>query len=92
MPDKDGKLTAEEGKKLRDWLQAKTKNYACPVCHTNAWSLGEHLLNGTVFVGGNLIVGGPAYPMAFTVCNNCAYTRTFMAVPIGLLPKGDGNG
>jgi hypothetical protein len=36
--------------------------------------------------GKSFIIGGGAeYPMAFIVCENCAYVREFMAVPIGLV-------
>ena len=93
MPDDSGKLTPADQEKFKKWLNDKTKNHSCPVCNSNNWALGEHLLSGMVYSGGNLIVGGPAYPLAFIVCNVCSHTRQFMAVPIGLLPgEGGGNG
>lgn len=87
MPPTQGKLTQEDKAKVVSWLNEKAKSAHCPVCGVNDWTVGDDLLNGMVFSGGNLIVGGPAYPMAFIVCNNCAYTRQFMAIPIGLLPS-----
>ncbi len=82
MPDKDGKLTAAEKATVSAWLNTKGKNHNCPVCATNVWSIGDHLLFGMPFYGGGLRVGGAAYPQVFLVCTNCAYTRHFMAVPV----------
>jgi hypothetical protein len=84
MPGKDGKLTQGERDKLFAWVNAKGKNHQCPVCLTNKWAFGEHLLHGQIYHGGNMVVGGANYPMAFMVCSNCAHVRTFMAVPIGI--------
>lgn len=95
MPGNDGRLTPQEKQRVIDWLHRKgTTTQQCPVCGTNAWTVGDHLLNGMVHHGGgNVILGGASYPMAFVVCNNCAYTRHFMAVPMGVLdPKAGGNG
>lgn len=89
MPDQNGQLTEEETQKFLDWINEKSVDHTCPVCKKNSWSAGSHLLNGMVHTGGALVVGGPAYPAAFIVCKNCAYTRQFMAVPIGLMKTED---
>jgi len=85
MPDKDGILTATEKQLIAAWLSTKSKNNACPVCSERSWSIGGHLISGKIYRGGNLSFGGPTYPQAFIVCTNCAYTRYFMAVQIGLI-------
>lgn len=84
MPDQQGKLTGPELEKIAKWLQDKARgDQSCPVCRTNAWAIAEQLVNGMPFYGGgSLIVGGPAYPIAMLVCQNCAHVRPFMAVPM----------
>jgi len=89
MPDQNGKLTPEEKQKFVAWLNAKTKSHQCPVCDTNGWTVADHLIDARPHTGGGLVVGGTTYPSAILVCNNCAYTRQFMAVPIGLLSSPD---
>lgn len=92
MEDGRGRLSAAQKEKFVAWLDEKGKDHACPVCKTNSWSIGEHLLNGFVHVpNAGLVLTGASYPMAFVVCNNCAYTRQFMAVPIGLLDAPETN-
>lgn len=97
MPGPDGKMNGAEKGRFIAWLNDKTKlEPSCPVCGTNKWNVGDHLLNAMVFHGGAaMVVGGPTYPLAFVACSNCQYTRTFMAVPIGILdapeaPKSEG--
>ncbi|WP_415717132.1 hypothetical protein [Roseibium sp.] len=87
MPDQNGLLSKSDKDKVIAWLDQKGRNHNCPVCSNNNWSIGDHLLSGTAFAGGNIVVGAPAYPMAFIVCSNCAYTRHFMAIPLGILPS-----
>lgn len=89
MPDANGKLTPADKQKVVDWLNKKGKTANCPVCQANSWMVGDDLINAMLFAGNNVIIGGPTYPMAILVCTNCAYTRHFMAVPIGLLPGGE---
>lgn len=84
MANSDGKLTKQDQDKVGAWLNEKGSHHACPVCQTNDWIVGEHLINNMAFSGGNLVVGGPTYPTAFVVCTNCAYVRQFMAVPLGI--------
>ena len=88
MPDHDGKLTDEEREKAVAWLNEKTKNYECPVCGTNNWAIGQHIIQEDIYRGGNVIVGGSVYPTVFVVCTNCAYVRHFMAIQMGVIdPK-----
>ena len=87
MAEDRGKLSEEQKTKIVSWLNQKVKNHNCPACGTNSWAIGDHLLSNNPFMGGMLVVGGATYPTAFLVCNNCAYIRQFMAVPMGLLPE-----
>lgn len=95
MPDQNGQLNKEEKQKITAWLDEKGVNHSCPVCTKNKWTLGDHLISGMVHTGSGVSIGGAAYPTAFLVCTNCAYTRHFMAVPMGLLearPEEKSNG
>ena len=89
MPDQNGKLTQADKDKFIAWMNKKAKAHHCPVCATNAWTIGDDLINALPYTGGSLVIGGPTYPLAFLVCNNCAYTRHFMAVPIGLISPSE---
>jgi len=80
-------LSPEERATAVAWINEKTKNDTCPVCGTNSWALGEHLLQGTAFRPGGVFLGGPFYPQVFIVCLNCGYTRQFIASHIGIDPQ-----
>lgn len=78
-------LSKADRSKIVDWLNTRQKFGDCPVCGTNHWTVGGHLLHGQALgANGGIIIGGSNYPMAFVVCDNCAYVRQFMAVPMGL--------
>lgn len=85
MPETNGQLTSGEKEKFLAWVNEKGVNHNCPVCQKNNWTVGDHLLSGMVHTGNGISIGGAAYPTAILVCTNCAYTRNFMALPIGLL-------
>ena len=87
MSEKDGTLSKADQDKIVSHLNEKGKNHTCPVCLKNNWGIGDRLLNGMpISPDAALHIGGPSYPMAFVVCNNCSYVRHFMAVPLGLFP------
>ena len=89
MPDEnDKKLSKEQKDKFKQWLDSKGKIGVCPVCESNKWFMGDHLTSGVLFADGGTHLGGPVYPQAMIVCENCAYVRHFMAIPIGLT-EGD---
>ena len=86
MKEQDGRLSAADKNKVTAWLNEKGVNHSCPVCGENEWIVGDHLLTGVLhFPDGGMSLGGAAYPTVILVCSNCAYTRHFMAGPIGLL-------
>lgn len=91
MPYADGKLTDEDKKKIESWLNENAETPACPVCGSNLWNMGEYLLRGEAYTTGGFLVGGPSYPMAFIVCDNCGHVRQFMAKKIGLTFAGAEN-
>ncbi len=89
MPDANGRLTPDDRNQVVQWLQAKGRNHECPVCASNKWMIGDHLVNGQVHVVDGQLPPRESYPQVILVCNNCAYTRYFMAVPMGLVRPFD---
>jgi len=87
MPLNNGQLTTKERSKFATWLNEKGKSHKCPVCGENDWAIGAHLLQVPIYIPNIVTMGGASYPLAFIVCNNCAYTRKFMALEIGLIEK-----
>ena len=85
MAEPTGKLSQIDKDKIVEWVNTRSKFHNCPSCGDNNWTVGDDLLNMMPYNGGNLVLGGPAYPAAFLVCNHCAYVRQYMAVPMGLL-------
>lgn len=84
----DVELTQEQKDTIAAWLNEKGRNYDCPVCSENNWQIGGHLISSMVeYGGGNIVLGGVRYPQFFLVCNNCFYTRNFMATPVLSLDK-----
>ena len=84
MPDASGRLTPEDRNLVMHWLQSKGRNHDCPVCKTNRWMIGDHLVNGLVHAPDSRLPPRENYPQVVLVCSHCAYTRYFMAVPMGL--------
>ena len=84
------RLSESDSQKILAWLKDKTKTPKCPVCHSQRWTVGPHLLHGQIYnPAGAFIIGGSSYPQAVVVCDNCFYVRTFMAVPLGLDATSD---
>jgi len=81
-------LTEEQMEQFQSWLAERwTGTKECPICATNNWTLGSHLVSPTIYrSGGGLVIGGLAYPLAMIICSNCGYTNFFNAVLIGLVP------
>lgn len=98
MPDDTSALSEEQQEKFVEWLKSKGPHPLgeCSVCGTNSWTIGTHLLSGTIVSDAGVSVLDQHYPMAYIVCNNCAHVRQFMAVPIGLVdqnpPEGSTDG
>lgn len=84
MPDRHGKLSQAEKEKIKAHLEQYGKEHRCPVCDHAQWSVGDHLLQGIIYRGGGLHIGGESYPQFLIICTTCLYTRHFMAVPLGI--------
>ncbi len=91
MPETDGKLTLEDREKIRQVFERYkgATDSKCPICGSDIWILGEHVVmpvssgaNNTIFFG------GPVYPQVMLVSKECGYTRFFNAVLLGIVdPK-----
>jgi hypothetical protein len=81
-------LTKEQITRLKEWVANHWKGDGnCPVCHSNNWEVGSHLIVSPIISpSGGMRFGGPVYPYAFITCTVCAYTLHFNAVMIGLMP------
>ena len=82
MAEKNWSLSAEQKKKIIDWLNDRLKEPACPACGNGKLRLGDGLLEGRIFQGGGLVAGGPSYPQFVLFCENCFHVRHFMATPV----------
>lgn len=78
------KITEDQAKRILDWLNRKWPGHKCDVCGENDWSLAEDLVTPLVISGKDIQAGGVSYPMAMVICSNCAQTKFFNAVRIGL--------
>ena len=90
MPANDGKLTDEEKLKLKNWVDRQWKGLKeCPICRSPQWVIADHLVSPTIFSGGgNLVIGGTAYPLAMIISTPCGHTVFLNAVMAGLVPGG----
>ncbi|MBU1209929.1 MAG: hypothetical protein KJ587_01490 [Alphaproteobacteria bacterium] len=82
----DSKLTKDQKDRALAWLNQKwVGNKACPVCAQNHWTIADHAVTPSISHGSGLIIGGPSYPHALVICNNCGHTLFFNAVLMGIL-------
>jgi len=90
MEEKDevsGGLTQEEKERAVAWIKERggDKTIVCAVCHQTKWTLAEHVVAPTTYLGGKInLGGGSTYPMVMLWCNNCGHTLFLNAVIIGL--------
>lgn len=69
-------MTEQQFADLKQWLNRKTSNYACPFCHQNDWQVGE-IVALPVVRDGAYNPAGPAITVAQLVCKNCGYVVSF---------------
>jgi hypothetical protein len=77
-------LTPAENQKVINFLNSKAPNLTCSACGGRQFTLAKHLVTGVVLSGGDLSLGGTSYPMVLVVCQNCANTLQFAAIPMKL--------
>jgi len=71
-----------------EWLKSKwpSGNLTCESCGTNQWTLADFLVVSPRFEGG-MSIGGAVAPLVMINCNNCANTKHFNAVQMGILDR-----
>jgi len=86
-------LSVENEKKVADWLTAKCPNLACEVCGTRHWSIAKDIVVPVPLKGNSLMLGGGnSYPQVQIICSNCANTKYFNTVVIGIKVDGENHG
>jgi predicted nucleic-acid-binding Zn-ribbon protein len=89
MPDSEGRLSDDEKKTVKSWIEGKwTQESAdCPICGRNDWNIGEHVAEMPA-LGKTMVAAKRAtYPHVALVCLNCGHTLLFNAVVIGIVPR-----
>ena len=87
MNNEDGKLDADDHKRVEAWLNEKGAFKPCPACGNETWTLFNYVLSGSTFAPGHIFVPDVSYPMVALSCKRCAYVRLHSAVVIGVVPR-----
>lgn len=77
--------------KALQWLDDKWKkeHRKCEICCGIQWTFAPELVMPLPYVGGNISIGGPAFPHILLTCNTCGNSKFFNAVLMGIVPQGD---
>jgi hypothetical protein len=79
-------LSKNQQEKALKWLNEKWKKDAsCEVCGEKNWQLVGDMVSPLIMSGNNINLGGNSYPSVSLVCKNCANTKYFNAVVMGLV-------
>jgi hypothetical protein len=82
----DDQLSDAQQKQIIDWISSKVPLVGkCAVCHSRTFSIGNHLVTTPVFSPHGMMLGGPQYPFAMLVCDNCGNTQFLNAVRMGIV-------
>lgn len=88
MEQNDGKLSTDQRKKVREWINSKaTLIGKCPCCGARDWMLLEHFVDLPIYRGGAFVAGAISYPNFGIICGNCTNTQLFNAVLSGILDE-----
>ena len=83
-------ISAKEIATLNAWIARHTSLHGpvvCPVCRHSTWTVVDKVVEARPFTGGNMILGGPIYPLVMIMCTTCAYLFFFNAILTGVLPQ-----
>jgi hypothetical protein len=81
-----GLMTPEQKEMALTWLMKHWKGEKqCPICGSNDWILGDHIVFPPLFSGSGLSVGGPAYPQFMVISVPCGHTLYFNALVSGIM-------
>jgi hypothetical protein len=89
MPDSGGKLNELEKADLRIKIDkiwtGSAKN--CPICGSNKWFLGDHVVESPIINQEFRGFGSTAYPAVLLISELCGYTIYFNAVILGVTSR-----
>jgi hypothetical protein len=92
MPNASGKLSEDEKvvvqTKINDLWRGSAKN--CPICGSNKWIIGDHVVEAPIITEGVRGFGAGAYPSVMLISEVCGYTIFFNAVILGVIPRRPG--
>lgn len=86
MPDKEGKLSADEQQKIIKWITDHSAGFGipCPICKQKNWGITEHLVLFTIHTPNVFTIGGPTYPCIQLLCSNCGSVQLINAIKAGI--------
>ena len=89
MADSDGKLSQEDGEKIKEWIRTYWKNgedTPCPLCDNDEWVLNTQLMEmaNAGALRSHFTRGGRVYYFVAVMCSRCAYIRLLNAKDIGV--------
>ncbi len=80
----DGKLTEQQRQAAADFIGKKRANIPCSSCGHRDFFIAEHQVAPQIYYpGGNIIIGGEAYPHIMLTCRNCGATQFYNAIIVG---------
>jgi hypothetical protein len=92
MPNERGKLSTSEKDniqtKINELWRGGAKN--CPICGSNHWILGDHVVESPIITEGARGFGAGAYPSVMLISKPCGYTIYFNAVILGVITSPPG--
>jgi hypothetical protein len=85
MPNAIGKLTEDERRRVREWLESSNaRPDICPVCEGTQCELDDYVVEAPARVDPTRM--GWAMDLVAIVCKGCAFTRFFDARLMGIIP------
>lgn len=87
MADSTGKLSQAEIDQVVAWMAKHgAADKICPVCGSNTWFVGHHLVQPLTLAINRVQFGGLGYPFVTIMSTPCGYTIFMNAVLMGLVP------
>ena len=80
-----------EGKSLESWLNQKCPGvWICTVCGGQTWQSNDKVFELRESRGGDVMMGGPVYPVMTLVCKRCGHVLLFDAITVGIVKHAEG--
>jgi hypothetical protein len=86
VPDKSGKLSAQDKKTIDAWLGKHWSiGRTCPISGGSSWTVADDLIGMPIVDNRGQPTTAGSYPQVMLVCEECGYTRTFNAMVMGIV-------